>query len=300
MIQKENRRRIYQRIQEEIGQGHPVRQSLYRALEARLGRRYRVVSFFTSFQYPVVIENADADMLEEVLNSSDLGRKHLVLLLNSPGGDPLAAERIVNICKSYSTGGFSVIVPKMAKSAATMICLGAKLIWMSRTSELGPIDPQILINDEKGRPLRYQAAHEILDSYEELMEKANTTNGRLEPYLQQLARFDARDIRYIQSAQGLSEHIALTLLKKGMLRSKSAEDIKKKIKRLIDPKETIDHARPIYGTDAQACGLKIRRCSNSSPLWQTVWQLYARLDFVVNSRASKIIESSADSWTVSA
>ena len=80
------------------------------------------------------------------------------------------------------------MVPRMAKSAATMICLGANEIIMSSTSELGPIDPQILIRDEQGKPVRYQAAHEIIDSYNELMDMANITKGRLEPFLQQLKR----------------------------------------------------------------------------------------------------------------
>ena len=294
----EQRRRIFRRIQSELNQSHATRRSLYEDLEEWLGRRAKVVSFFTSFQHPVVIEDKDADMLEEVLNSSDLQQKHLVLLLNSPGGDPLAAERIVNSCSSYSRNGFSVIVPKMAKSAATMICLGARSIGMSRTSEIGPIDPQILIHDDNGHPLRYQAAHEILDSYETLLTQANTTQGRLEPYLQQLARFDAREIRYIKSAQELSEKIAVRLLKRGMLKGLSDDKIKSKIKTLIDPSETVDHARPIYRSDAERCGLKIIRYANRSPLWQFVWQLYARLDCVLsNGPTTKVIESYDDSWT---
>jgi ClpP class serine protease len=35
----------------------------------------------------------------------------------------------------------------MAKSAATMICLGSNAIYMSKTSELGPIDPQVTIKE---------------------------------------------------------------------------------------------------------------------------------------------------------
>jgi ClpP class serine protease len=76
-----------------------------------------------------------------------------------------------------------VIVPKMAKSAATMVCLGADSIGMSRTSELGPIDPQIKVGDGM-----YYAAHEIVESYNDLMTKANKSKGNLEPYLQQLYR----------------------------------------------------------------------------------------------------------------
>ncbi len=60
------------------------------------------VAFFTSFRYPVMIEEGDADMIEEILQVTDL-RKGLILVLDSPGGDALAAERIVRICREYSS-----------------------------------------------------------------------------------------------------------------------------------------------------------------------------------------------------
>ena len=172
---KEKGRTIVSRILEEIHQGHTTRADLYRQIEKEIGPGHRVVAFFTSFFWPVVISDSDADMMEEVLRTTlaSTGNK-LVLILNSPGGDPLAAERIVHICRSYSKAGeYIVIVPKMAKSAATMISLGASEIWMSKTSELGPIDPQIPVTLEGEKRPRYVAAHEIVNSYNELMDKAN-------------------------------------------------------------------------------------------------------------------------------
>lgn len=284
----------YSRVLEEVQQGHSIRQELYHKLEEQLGGNKKVVAFFTSFTLPVLLQDQDADMLEEVLNNSDMDGKELVLLLNSPGGDALAAERIVNVCRSFSTDGFTAIVPKMAKSAATMICLGAKTVGMSKTSELGPIDPQILINDERGRPIRYQAAHEVLESYNGLMKQANQSKGRLEPFLQQLARFDARDIRSIISAQQLSESIAITLLKSGVLNGLPPKQIKSKIRPFLDPRHTKVHGRPIYYDIAEKCGLDIKLFENRDVVWQTVWQLYVRMNYVVTHNAAKVIESSDD------
>ena len=82
---------------------------------------------------------------------------------------------------------------------------------MSLTSELGPVDPQVPIQDDAGRVTHYQAAHEVIEAYDGLMRKANTTRGRVEPYLQQLQRIDARDIRRIISAQKLAENITVNL-----------------------------------------------------------------------------------------
>ena len=301
---REERKKLsaFQNVLEEVHQGHSRRKALYLKLEdaisAGSSSKYMVVALFTSFKFPVILSGKDADMLEGVLQNSDIGDRQLILLLNSPGGDALTAERIINICRNYGREGFSVIVPKMAKSAGTMICLGAKEIGMSPTSELGPIDPQILINDESGNPIRYQAAHEIIESYEELMKKANSSRGRIEPFLQQLNRFDARDIRNIQSAQELSETIAISSLKSGNFNNLSIAQIKQKIKPLLDPKHTKVHGRPIYYDTAKKCGLNIRLFDLKSEAWQTVWNLYVRLDYFVSSKATKVIESVEDSFIV--
>ena len=116
-------------VMNELNQHERKRQELLREIGGLVGRT--AVAFFTSFVYPVMIEEADADTVEEVLQATDL-RKGLCLVLNSPGGDALAAERIVRICREYSKDKFEVIVPRRAKSAATMIAFGANRICMNR------------------------------------------------------------------------------------------------------------------------------------------------------------------------
>jgi hypothetical protein len=291
---------IYKRLSEEIGQGHYMRVAHYDKIAEILGGNHVLVAYFTSFVWEAPIADQDADMIEEVLQNSDLDGKELVLLLNSPGGDGLAAERIINICRSYAhSNSFSVIVPKMAKSAATMICLGASRIMMSRTSELGPIDPQFPIHDDNGRFLGYQAAHELLESYEDLIVRANRTKGRLEPYLQQLARFDARHIRRIKSAQGLSESIAVKCLKSGRMSNLTESRIRAKIKPFLDPRYTKDHGRPIYWEVAKSCGMEVELQEQKSELWKQVWDLYVRLNYLVSTNVTKVIESSSDMYVTS-
>lgn len=287
----------FRMLAEELNQSHNLRKSLYKDIEKSLGQDKKVVSLFTSFTYPVILEDSDADMLEEVLRNTDLNNKELVLILNCPGGDGLAAERIVNLCRSYSPSGFSVVVPKMAKSAATMLCLGANEIIMSATSELGPIDPQILIRDDQGKPLKYQAAHEIVGSYEELLKLANTTKGQPAPYLQQLARYDARDIQSIKSAQRLSEDVAVTILKSGCFKGLTDKQIKTKILLLIDANKTINHGRPLFYDAVKKCGLNVRLEDCKSELWNNVWSLYLRLNYLTTSIASKVLESVDDSYS---
>src|SRR5690349_9178610 len=68
--QSPRRALTYSRVLEEAQQGHSTRIRLYTKLEEQLGGEYAVVSFFTMFGHPrVLLENSDADMLEEVLQN---------------------------------------------------------------------------------------------------------------------------------------------------------------------------------------------------------------------------------------
>jgi len=70
-------------------------------------------------------------------------RKPILLVLYSSGGVIGSAYLIGKLCREYSEERFVVVVPRQAKSAATLICCAADEIHMGSMSELGPIDPQI-------------------------------------------------------------------------------------------------------------------------------------------------------------
>ena len=54
-----------------------------------------------------------------------------------------SAYFIGQLCREFSNGKFIVVVPRFAKSAATLLSCAANEIHMGSLSELGPIDPQI-------------------------------------------------------------------------------------------------------------------------------------------------------------
>jgi hypothetical protein len=68
--------------------------------------------------------------------------KRISLILHTFGGDPQASYRIAT-CLQKKTQGFEVVVPKMAKSGGTLVCLGALKIIMAPMAELGPLDMQV-------------------------------------------------------------------------------------------------------------------------------------------------------------
>jgi len=285
---------VIQKVMVEQGQTHETRKTLFVDLEKLLGRP--VITYFTSFHFPVQIENGDADMIEGILQKMDLS-KGLALCINSPGGDGMAAERIINLCRTYSgTEEYWAIVPSKAKSAATMVCLGASKIIMGPTSELGPVDPQLVLYDQVQKKLNRFNIYNLIKSYEDLFSKAVTAKGNLEPFLQQLANYDSREIEEYRAAMALSEDIAIRALHTGMLDSLSQKEIKKKIEIFLSPKQTKDHGRPIYGPEAKHCGLAIESPKPGDKLWEMVYNLYIRTDSYTAHHAAKCIESKAHSF----
>ena len=73
----------------------------------------------------------------------------LELLLHSPGGSADAAYQVIRFFRRHCKK-LNIIVPRMAKSAATLMCLGADAIYMGELAQLGPIDVQIQNPVEKG------------------------------------------------------------------------------------------------------------------------------------------------------
>jgi hypothetical protein len=281
---------VFSKILQETDQAHEVRIPLIQKVERHFDRK--LVVFQTSFNFENgIIEDRDAVMLEEMLLSSKAGEK-LLLMINSPGGFGLSAERIVRICRKYSNEKFEVLVPRMAKSAATIICFGAKQIWMSNTSELGPVDPQLIVKK------RRLSVFNILRSYRELMNKATSTKGKIEPYLQQLMVYDPRYMKQLEQEMELSEKMAVQLLQTGMLKGKSRRDICRRIKIFLNPEETLEHGRPIYREEVQKCGIITREIKLDSIMWDDVWSLQMRYDFIMSHELGKIVETAEDSYMI--
>lgn len=277
-------------VNQEVYQGWHLRRDLIAKVEKRL--RGKVIMYFTSFyDENAMITDKDAEMLENMLSTEHDGGR-IFLILNSAGGLGLAAERIVNVCRAYSNDNFEVIVPHMAKSAATLICFGAARIHMSQTSELGPVDPQIKYQTDAGDK-EWISAQEYVRSYDKLMEEATSGRAkRLEPIMQQLVRYDARYIEQLKSAQSLSQKISIKLLVSGMMSRRSEAFIEEAISAFLVQEESMSHGRMIGMAEAKQCGLRVKEIPLRSQLWNWIWELYIRADYVVSARCSKILESS--------
>lgn len=138
--------------------------------------------------------------------------KNVLLVLKSPGGQVEPAYLISKLCRRKSKNKFLVCVPGEAKSAATLLSLGADEIHMGAMSELGPIDPQI--NDYPA--LAFSSA---LDKIAQLAEKYPGASDMLAKYLigsgmdvQALGHYDRIAESYSQYAINLLDSKVTTTL----------------------------------------------------------------------------------------
>ncbi len=73
----------------------------------------------------------------------------LEILVHSPGGHANVAYRLAKYFRSHCRR-LNILIPMMAKSAATLLCLNADAIYMGEFAELGPLDAQLKDEIEKG------------------------------------------------------------------------------------------------------------------------------------------------------
>jgi hypothetical protein len=83
----------------------------------------------------------------ELIDSEPAQSKHLFFILTTPGGDADAAYILAQGLRSRYDE-FTLGVFGYCKSAGTLVALGARSLVMSPDGELGPIDVQLIKDDE--------------------------------------------------------------------------------------------------------------------------------------------------------
>ncbi len=269
-----------------ISKDRYARQDIISQIEKVTGRR--LIVYITNMRHPMGFVNRDdiapfADLLQKINNSDDLD-----LIIQSPGGDIDIAEKIIYMCRDNSKS-FRVIIPESAKSAATLIALGADSIVMGYTSELGPIDPQITVTSENGREMR-RPAQSFLDGLEDI-KRTVKKEGTLSPvYFPLLEHLDPALIDYCNKSIERSKTFAIKWLKKYMFKHdhKKAAEVAGK---LANTKKYLSHGTVIDIQEAtKELGLNVEILQKESELWQIIWRLYC--DYLVKMpQYLKIFES---------
>jgi ClpP class serine protease len=106
--------------------------------EHKVSQKYRILLMYDN----IGLMRQDADKIYRALTAEKETKKPIALVIHSGGGEVDAGYLISKLCREFSPDRFLAVVPRRAKSAATLICCGADEIHMGSMSELGPIDPQ--------------------------------------------------------------------------------------------------------------------------------------------------------------
>ncbi|MBA2357196.1 MAG: hypothetical protein H0V84_02070 [Actinobacteria bacterium] len=131
--------------------GLPRQSPLFHAQQADRYERQQLIADYESLYNCRLIVMIDAIFpysvtpFEELIYDNRTDRD-VHLILATPGGDGETAVRLVRAAQARCKE-LTVIVPDVAKSAGTLLALGAHWILMGPASDLGPIDPQFQFPD---------------------------------------------------------------------------------------------------------------------------------------------------------
>jgi len=212
------------------------------------------------------------------------------LLLHTPGGDVDAAEKLISLVRNRvgEAGQLRVIVPDFAKSAGTLMALGANEIVMSDSSELGPIDPQVVLKDGNGNDI----VHSVLTYLEAHRETQDALRLKPDDIANRIAfeKFDPTVVSKFGTVKARAQKFAEGLLKRrGLNFTAIASD-------LMDLTKYPSHGQMIGWETAKSIGLPVKYMPPTDPLWRRYWALYCHLRMAIEGD-QRIYESEYVSLT---
>ena len=230
-----------------------------------------------------MIDDSDTMPFVDLLHKAPRNRD-IDLLLHTPGGIVDAAEKLMGMMRRHvGEGELRIIVPDFAKSAGTVMVLGADSVVMSDMSELGPIDPQARLFG------RWQSVQNYLDAYSEHANVLKTDPGNVASQIM-LGKLDPATLIMFENAVNRARQAAENLLIHGMFRN--GGNVTKTVEQLLDTKRWLSHRQVISWEDAQdpLIGLTVEHRAYHSTEWQRYWRLYCLQRLAVGER-QKLYES---------
>jgi hypothetical protein len=168
------------------------------------------------------LKQVDFFTLADVLEKENPA-KNLDLVVLSPGGNGEAGYRIGHSFQQWTKRRnleFRVIIPLYAKSAATILSLGAHEIVMGLHSEIGPIDPQIPKYDRDLQRWRYIPAMSVIDGIKLVSEYIHKI-PQMSRFFEEIVKnekLSLDDLGVLERARESGKQYGETLLAGGMIR----------------------------------------------------------------------------------
>ena len=261
------------------------RQTLIRQIQEKT--RSRLICYLGGARSPITRDDVLPfhDLLRNLEKGTDVD-----LLLHTVGGDIDATEKLVNMIRDrVATASFRIVVPDYAKSAGTLMVLGADRVVMSDSSELGPIDPQVIRVEGDGQRVSVSVQHH-LTAFEKYAERL--TEAPDDPVAAlMLQKFDPAVRQMYMGVDRRARQLAETFLVQGMF-SDGGGNPTGAAKELLNTDLWHTHSQVISWSDAQnpRIGLNVDYLDPHSELWQLYWQLYCMQRLALNDD-QKLFES---------
>jgi len=208
--------------------------------------------------------------------------KKIDLVLHSYGGAVDTPYKVVMLIREFCDE-FAVIVPFVAKSAASMLVLGADEVVMGPISELGPIDPLVKHPVYKDLLVPVQAVWHCLDYFQRSI--INSPDPEVAAFMVTplLNKLDPWLIGDYEKTIKASWQYAEALLSRYMLKD-DIDRVQNVTQALTEG--YFSHGYPIGRQEAQELGLKVTEAHDE--LWDVIWKLYLGYEELFKARESEL------------
>jgi hypothetical protein len=194
--------------------------------------------------------------------------QNLDLYLFSYGGVSTDAYKMVTLLRQHCDH-LGVLIPYKAKSAATLLALGADELVMGPPSELGPIDPQIPVQLPSG-DIVWVAAQAIQDGLKFFETRIKGNPERALLYAPLVRELNPYVVGQYERELASSKQFARDLLGKYMLKNdiRAASQV---ANRLTTGFYSHGH---VIDRDVARHELKLNVTHPDTPLWNAMWELH--------------------------
>ncbi|MFC2039176.1 serine protease [Chloroflexota bacterium] len=270
-----------------------VRRKYLRAVHDHTERA--VILYYSAFLESRPVAPADLQIgLQDITGFmeavSNAEQRELDLILHSSGGSAEAAESIVTYLRKRFDH-IRVFVPLAAMSAATMIALSADEIVMGQHSQLGPIDPQFIVQIPEG--LRSAPAKAILKQFELAKEECRDTRN-LAAWVPILRGYIPGLLTQCTDSRALAVKMVSTWLKEYMFANE--DDAESKADAIADwfadYESFQSHGRRVSPEEAIDKGLKVTWLEDDQQLQDAILSVHhATMHTFTGTPATKIVEN---------
>jgi hypothetical protein len=222
---------------------------------------------------------------------SGLEGESLDLIIHSPGGSAEAAERIVTYLRDIFTD-IRVFVPHAAMSAATMLACSANEIVMGKESSLGPIDPQLIMQNAGG--MQVVPAMAVIEQFEWIRKEISEKPHELPLFVPLITQFGPALLKQCEHSINLAKELVSEWLIKYMFQSENGANQKaiNVAHELSDHTRFKSHGRFINREQAKQFGLKVTDLEVDDDIRDLVMSIYhATTHTFSGTSAVKIIEN---------